>query len=392
MATQGVLFVSHDATQTGAPIALLHFLRWFKENSERPFAVLLGNGGAMIREFEEVAPTWSADRSRWQHDALRTQLARWAGFGEWARRADVRDVRSFANRISPALVYANSIASARLIEVLKPKAPVITHVHELEFMFQKLASPELERLMAGTQRFVACSEVVRENLVHGHGVARERIEMVHESIPIAGIRTERTREEILQELRLPTGAQIVVGVGTPSWRKGTDLFVQLARAVCQQRSHVYFVWVGGGPSGEFEFEVRASGLGERVQFTGARPMPTDYLAAGDVFALTSREDPYPLAALEAAAVGRPIVCFADGGGMPEFVEEDCGFIVPYLDVAAMANRVVSLIDCAEQRREIGEAARRKVAERHDTSLAGPRIAEIIERAIAERSIEGWPVE
>jgi glycosyltransferase involved in cell wall biosynthesis len=70
--------------------------------------------------------------------------------------------------------------------------------------------------------------------------------------------------------------------------------------------------------------------------------------------------------------------------MPEFVEQDCGNIVPYLDVAAMADRVVSLIDCEEQRLRMREAARRKVAERHDTSLAGPRILEIIERTIAER--------
>jgi glycosyltransferase involved in cell wall biosynthesis len=83
--------------------------------------------------------------------------------------------------------------------------------------------------------------------------------------------------------------------------------------------------------------------------------------------------------LEAAALGKPIVCFAEAGGMPEFVEEDCGFVVPYLDVAAMAERVVCLLESRECRLKMGEAARHKITERHDVSVAGPQIVNIIER-------------
>jgi glycosyltransferase involved in cell wall biosynthesis len=93
--------------------------------------------------------------------------------------------------------------------------------------------------------------------------------------------------------------------------------------------------------------------------------------------LTSREDPYPVGCLEAAALEKPIVCFANAGGASEFLEEDCGFVVPYLDVPAMADRIVSLIDSADRRRTMGTAARRKVTERHDVSRAAPRIADII---------------
>jgi glycosyltransferase involved in cell wall biosynthesis len=237
--------------------------------------------------------------------------------------------------------------------------------------------------MGKTRRFIACSDAVRENLVREQGVAGTGIETVHESIPVDGVRPERCREQILHELNLPAEAQVVIGVGTVGWRKGTDIFIQLARAVCQQCNRARFVWVGGGPSAEFEYDVRTSGLRENMRFVGARRVSADYLAASDVFALVSREDPYPLVCLEAAALGKPIVCFAGAGGAPEFVEQDCGFVVPYLDITAMAERVASLLDSAESRRTAGEAARCKVAERHDISLAAPRILKIIERTIAE---------
>jgi hypothetical protein len=47
-----------------APMNLLYFLRWFKKNSNRPFSILLGNGGKLVADFEELAETWSMDRGQ----------------------------------------------------------------------------------------------------------------------------------------------------------------------------------------------------------------------------------------------------------------------------------------------------------------------------------------
>jgi glycosyltransferase involved in cell wall biosynthesis len=381
MAAHGILFVSHDATRTGAPIALLHFLRWFKRNGNRPFSVLLGGGGELVADFEELAPTWSLDWSRWGPATLWTLLLNKARLGGWASRAQAADTKDFAAKCSPALVYANSIASARTIEILAPEVPVLTHVHELESYFQMYSGPALARLLGQTRCFIACSAAVRNNLVGGHGVAKERVETLYESIPVNQIRAERTRQQIFEELRMPNNALLVVGIGTPGWRKGTDLFIHLARTVCQQRDLVYFAWIGGW-TWDFEHDVRKNGLTEKMRFISVSPKPSDYLAAADVFVLTSREDPYPLVCLEAAALEKPIVCFASAGGAPEFVEEDCGFVVPYFDMMAMANRVVSLLDSGDCRLTMGTAARRKVVQRHDISRAAPHIRDIIERIIA----------
>ena len=62
---------------------------------------------------------------------------------------------------------------------------------------------------------------------------------------------------------------------------------------------------------------------------------------------------------------------------------DCGFVVPYLDIESMANRVITLLDRPDCRTKMGIAARRKVSERHDISVAAPRIMEIIEKTILE---------
>jgi glycosyltransferase involved in cell wall biosynthesis len=381
---RGVLFVSHDATRTGAPIALLHFLHWFKKNGNRPFSVLLPGPGELLSDFENLADTWTIDRSRWCADGLRSQLLHAKGLGAWARRALETDVQRFAVRCRPALVYVNSISSAWMVDMLPPQVPVLTHVHELDFLFRILASPAVSRLLAKSRQFIACSNAVKQSLVCNHALPTERVETIYESIPMHELRVERTRQHVLKELRIPENALIVIGSGTVDWVKGTDLFVQLARVVCQSRPRAYFAWIGGGPSRElaqFEHDIRQVGLSEKVRLTGAVSNSADYLSAADVFVLTSRQDSYPLVCLEAAALGKPIVCFSDAGGMPEFVEEDCGFVTPYLDITAMADRVVSLLDSQEYRARMGAAARSKVVQRHDVSGTAPSIMKVIERNI-----------
>jgi glycosyltransferase involved in cell wall biosynthesis len=385
-ASQGILFISHDASRTGAPIALLHFLRWFKKNSSRPFSILLPSDGDLSPAFAELAETWAIDRSRWCPGGIRRSLLNGMGLAARARRFEIADIQTFAARCNPGLVYVNSIASAQSIDLLRPKVPVLIHVHELEYLFRTTASPVLSSLLAQTHQFIACANVVKENLIQKHRILSERVATVYESIAVDQVRSDRTRQQVLEELRVPASGALFIGGGSHNWRKGADLFVQLARIVSRRRPNAYFVWIGGSARDviEIEHDVRLAGLAENVRFTGAVPKSADYFAAADVFVLTSREDPYPLVCLEAAALAKPIVCFAGAGGMPEFVEDDCGFVVPYLDLTAMAERIVSLLDSPESRTTLGAAARRKVTERHDINRTAPRILEIMERTLCAR--------
>jgi glycosyltransferase involved in cell wall biosynthesis len=387
VSTRGISFVIPLGERNGATTALLHFLRWFKANGRRPFSILAAQDGELISEYGKLADTWTADRSHWCPGGLRAQGLGALGLGRWAQRAERADLRRFAGRCSPGLIYVNSVTreGARLVELLELRIPVLMHVHALEFFLHREAGSALPWVLSQAKQFIACSDAVRENLIRRHGITPDRIETVHEAIPVEEVCSKRTRAEILQELQLPDGALLVAACGNLYWGKGADLFVQLARAVCRQSSCAYFVWMGQTEPQEvarFRHDVRLLGLEQRVRLTGAVRRSADYLAAADVFVLTSREDSFPLVCLEAAALGKPIVCFREAGGMPEFVQQDCGFVVPYLDVAAMSEALICLLDSPECRLKMGEAARRKVIQRHDISVAAPRIMDIIERTAA----------
>jgi glycosyltransferase involved in cell wall biosynthesis len=145
------------------------------------------------------------------------------------------------------------------------------------------------------------------------------------------------------------------------------------------RSQIHFIWVGGQPKelDTLRYDTMKLEINEHVHFVGSQTEPHQYFSLFDVFLLTSREDAFPLVCLEAASMAIPIVCFDRAGGMPEFVEDDAGYVVPYLDVEATAECVLSLIRQPEQRVRLGARAAEKVRARHDIEVIGPQLVQVL---------------
>ena len=106
----------------------------------------------------------------------------------------------------------------------------------------------------------------------------------------------------------------------------------------------------------------------------------------DAFALTSREDPFPLVMLEAGSLGIPVVCFAGSGGAQEFVQDDAGLIAPYLNVSAFADHLIRLNNLPLLRQSLGAAARSKVKANHTAATQAPKLRKLIERCLYENRI------
>lgn len=384
MSAPRILFVGHEATRTGAPLILLHFLRWLSRERGWPIEILLVRGGELRSAFAALGPTACLDEGVWGTLSPLRSVLRRSGFDALGRRFQGAAVGR-ALRGGYDLIYCNSVAAAPALAVLRSNGtPVLCHVHELGFSFGvTVPADDLARLVGATTRYVACAEAVADYLRHGRDVADSMIDVVHEFLlPDAGGPSAGGAAPASPRQRVVVGA-----VGTVGWRKGTDLFLQLALRMRRRFSSggVRFVWVGGGDREDLaraRHDLESAGLEDVVTFLGPAEDPTPHYAAIDVFVLPSREDPFPLVCIEAAAAGKPIVCFDRAGGAPELVEADCGFVVPYLDLDAMAERVQVLIEDPDLRRRLGENAKRKVHARYTLALAAPKLLQSIETALA----------
>jgi glycosyltransferase involved in cell wall biosynthesis len=123
----------------------------------------------------------------------------------------------------------------------------------------------------------------------------------------------------------------------------------------------HFIWVGGDPPFEFESWANRTGLGNRVTFTGSLVNPYPWIAALDVFTLTSRWESFPLVVLEAMTLGVPVVAFSVGD-VPYQIG-DAGRLVSEQDSVAAANEVMSLLRDRTARSILGTSAAARVRDR-----------------------------
>ena len=118
---------------------------------------------------------------------------------------------------------------------------------------------------------------------------------------------------------------MVLGAGYADLRKGFDLFLQIWRLARQQNPRVHFCWAGDFDPTLREWLSAEDRSAPRRPVTfhvaGFRSDMEAFYSAANVYALTSREDPFPTVALEAMGVGVPVVAFKGSGGIPEFYRQ-----------------------------------------------------------------------
>ena len=364
-----VLFVSHDAYPHGAQYVLLILTNWLKKQGLVRPRFIMGGSGSLLEEFSRVGPVLQLDSALLSADRDRA----------------LRLLRSFCGKGISA-VYLNSAASGHMAELTRHlNVPHIAHIHELEKSIQRWVAPEkMVLLRKHTHRFIAVSPAVEENLIRNHQIPAQKVQIVHAFISCTGLSeiSLAGKKRCRTALGIRPDAKVVLGCGTTDWRKGPDLFVQVAaEVVAGYKRPVEFVWVGAetraGEIRELEEMVAAKGLKGRVRFTGALATPLPYMLASDVFLLPSREDPFPLVCLEAADCGLPVICFADAGGMPDFVGSKHGAVVPYLDIESMAGSLTSLLVDTAKARVLRNQARESVRREFDVSVKAREIYDLV---------------
>ena len=128
-------------------------------------------------------------------------------------------------------------------------------------------------------------------------------------------------------------------------------------------------------------QAAAWGLASRVHLQGYTDHVESHLAACDVVVVPSLcRDSCPRTALEALAVGTPVVA-SRIGGIPEIVRDGLtGILVQPDSPAELADAIVALGRDSGRRRSMGEAAQKDAAHRFDSRRTAADVAEVLHSA------------
>ncbi|QXC60259.1 glycosyltransferase family 4 protein [Aquihabitans sp. G128] len=363
----------HDLERTGVPIALARLARWQATADAGSPAldlhVVAGRDGPVRIDLERSGAAVVALGPRVGRTLAGTVAAGLAQSGRAPSAAAVRGIewrRRLRPLPSPDVVLVQGAGAWALWQAVRPALPAgcrtVVHLHELAVALSRsLPTDALAPLLHAADRVLAvCAPVA--DLARAAGA--ERVELV-----------PGTAEEPVPGPTPAPGSRpgslagpVLLGMGAPSWRKGTDRFVAVAHELRRRHPEVASRWIGGAPSGS---EAWAVGADLATAWDPPTDAPWDDVGPPAVLAITSREDPLPLVALEAGLRGIAVVA-TPTGGLPALLADGRGLVVDGWDLPAFAAAVGRCFEDPGATEARTAALRRHVAAHHAAAVVGPR--------------------
>ncbi|MCB2015615.1 MAG: glycosyltransferase family 4 protein [Sphingobium sp.] len=149
-------------------------------------------------------------------------------------------------------------------------------------------------------------------------------------------------EALRRELLGVDGTKLVVTVARLAYQKAIDYLVQAAQKAVVRDPGLRFVVVGDGPQREdAERWIAEAGMQDHVRLIGHSDNAPLYMAAADLFFLSSRWEALPITIVEAFQQATPVLA-TDTAGVVELVDDSVGAVVPVGDIDAMADKLIAL--------------------------------------------------
>jgi len=219
---------------------------------------------------------------------------------------------------------------------------------------------------------IVVSEALASFLVEAERLPRRKMIVIGHGVDGASPAVPRPRARLAPGL--PPFDPLLGAIGRLSPEKGQSVLLRSLPAILAAFPQAGLVLVGEGRSrSELEREALRLGIADRAVFLGFRRDVPELLGAIDLFVQPSIYEGFGMSLLEAMAAGLPIVA-SRVGGIPEVVQDGAtGVLVPPQDPEALAAAVVRLLRDRAGARRLGEAAARRVRERHSLQAVAARV-------------------
>jgi glycosyltransferase involved in cell wall biosynthesis len=243
-------------------------------------------------------------------------------------------------------------------------AKSVIHIH---VKYDNWMGPAVRWAFRRADALVGVSVFVARSL-EANGYPAARVHAILNAIDPVAWDSSIDPAPVRRELGIAPDAPVVMSASRLfRWKGHTELLRAIA-AVHRDLPAVRLLIVGAedtiaGGAGfmdELKGLAKELGISQNVLFTGQRTDMARLLAAADVFAMASFEEPFGLVFAEAMAMRRPVVAL-ETGGVPEVVRHgETGLLSAHGDLSAMAANILTLLRDPALRKAMGDNGRRRV--------------------------------
>jgi glycosyltransferase involved in cell wall biosynthesis len=209
-------------------------------------------------------------------------------------------------------------------------------------------------------RVLPWSRWTRRSLIDEYNLSRDKIDIVPPGVDL-DIWHPKEKED--------RGPVRILFVGGDFYRKGGDLLLEAFRSLPENSASLVLVT-------HTELEA-APGIEVYNNIQANSPELIALYQSSDIFVLPTRAEAFGIAAVEASAVGLPIVATQLCGLKDIVVQDETGYLVPVGDGRAFTEHLNSLVCDAELRRAMGKSGRIHAEKNFDAKRNAERIADYL---------------
>jgi glycosyltransferase involved in cell wall biosynthesis len=214
---------------------------------------------------------------------------------------------------------------------------------------------------------IAISESLRGYLTKIKGFPREKVFVIRNGRELCRVLADSGKDagELRREFGVPTDHLVICIPGRLEVQKGHHYLLEALPVVLSRFPNVRVLLLGDGSlRDQLQTEIHHRGLQDYVLLTGYRQDVYDIIRISDLVVLPSMFEGLPLVAIEAGALGRPIVATAVDGTPEVVLHEKTGWLVPPANGEELAQAICMFLGDPELRRRCGERARHYILQEY----------------------------
>jgi len=346
-------------------------------------AVVISNGGLLESQLTRMGatvhrlPVHSKNPFKWP--LIRSKLSQILR----AEGADIVHVRSRAPAWI-ALPVAARLSMATVSTIHSKFAPKNAFKHLYN------------RKMLKADAVIAISEFIKSIIAshYAQHKSADEVSVIHRGVDTAifdpaSVNQQRIIREA-ERLKLPEDGRVVMLPARPTSWKGHEVII---RAVAALNRHDVTLLLLGAGDGQARFVAgleqlaRKTGLDGRLRIaTGSDDMPAAFMLA-DVIAMPSTiPEPFGRVAVEAGAMGRPVVAFNHGGAVESVLDGKTGWLATPGDVDDLTRALASALDLSEaDRARLAKRARAHITKFFSKEKMCQKTMEIYDNLLQDRA-------
>lgn len=252
----------------------------------------------------------------------------------------------------PDLIHAHDMRAGFFSALCCGKIPLVSHIHNNAYDARGLSPKTVGYLLAGFQ----AKHIFWVSQSSFDGYAFHKLFARKSSVLYNVIDTDEIYTKLSQDSN--TYDYDLIYVGRLTYQKNPQRLLRLCARLKESKSDLKVAIVG---TGELEEELKALSqelnLEDTVRFLGFQPNPIKMVASSKAMILTSRWEGTPMCALEAMALGTPVVSTPSDGMKDLLTDGVSGYLTESDE--QMAKDLLKIFTQPEHRKLLAENARKK---------------------------------